>query len=66
MDEQAFANALASGTVLREYEIEAAIGKGGYGVVYRARHRHLGTLVALKEYLPAMVAVRAEGTVLPT
>ena len=65
MDKQAFASALPSGTVLREYVIEAAIGQGGFGVVYRARHRYLGTLVALKEYLPAMVAVRAEGMVGP-
>ena len=65
MDKQAFASALPSGTVLREYVIEAAIGQGGFGVVYRARHRYLDTLVALKEYLPAMVAVRAEGMVCP-
>lgn len=56
---------LPSGTELGEYVIEAAIGQGGYGVVYRASHRYLGTVVALKEYLPATVAVRAEGRVCP-
>ena len=56
---------LPSGTELGEYVIEAAIGQGGYGVVYRASHRYLGTMVAVKEYLPATVAVRTEGMVCP-
>ena len=56
---------LPSGTELGGYVIEAAIGQGGHGVVYRASHRHLGTVVALKEYLPATVAVRTEGLVCP-
>ena len=56
---------LSSGTELGEYVIEAVIGQGGYGVVYRASHRYLGTVVALKEYLPATVAVRAGGSVSP-
>ena len=65
MDEQAFADGLPTGTVLREYVIEAAIGQGGYGVVYRARHRYLDRVVALKEYFPTTVAIRTAGTVRP-
>ena len=63
MDERAFADGLPAGTVLREYVIEDVIGQGGFGVVYRARHRYLGRVVALKEYFPTTVAVRSEGTV---
>ncbi len=65
MAEQAARDWLPSGTELGEYLIEAAIGQGGYGVVYRASHRYLGTVVALKEYLPATLAVRTRGTVSP-
>ena len=64
-DDQAFADGLPTGTVLREYVIEGAIGQGGYGVVYRARHRYLGRVVALKEYFPTTVAIRTAGLVRP-
>ena len=57
--------ALRAGTVLRGYVIEAVLGYGGYGVVYRARHEELGHLVAIKEYLPADLSVRDRGTVFP-
>ena len=41
--------------------VEAVVGHGGFGIVYRARHEELGHRVAIKEYLPAEMAVR-EGT----
>ena len=63
--EQAVRGGLPSGTELGEYVIEGTIGQGGFGVVYRASHRYLGTVVALKEYLPDTVAVRTEGRVCP-
>ena len=65
MDEEPHRDGLPNGTEVGDYLIEAAIGQGGYGLVYRARHRYLGTVVALKEYLPATVAVRTEGIVCP-
>lgn len=40
--------ALVIGTKLGPYEIEAAIGAGGMGEVYRARDNRLGRIVAVK------------------
>jgi len=57
---------LPAGTTLRGYELKAILGQGGFGITYRARDTTLGRDVAVKEYLPAMLAVR-EGrtTVMP-
>ncbi len=46
---------LPAGTVLRErYEVEALLGKGGFGAAYRARDRErFDQPCALKELLPA-------------
>jgi peptidoglycan hydrolase-like protein with peptidoglycan-binding domain len=58
--------ALPAGARLRGYEILAILGHGGFGVTYRARDTTLGRDVAIKEYLPASLAVREGGrTVVP-
>ncbi|RLJ68175.1 serine/threonine-protein kinase [Sulfurisoma sediminicola] len=58
--------ALPLGFALHEYTIEALLGAGGFGISYRARDNNLQCQVALKEYLPNDLAVRADGqSVLP-
>ena len=58
-------DALPVGTVLREFTIQAVIGHGGFGIVYRAGHKELDLTVAIKEYLPVELAVREGTTVQP-
>ena len=58
-------DALPKGTVLRGYTLEAVLGHGGFGIVYQARHNEVGHLVAIKEYLPAELAIRDGASVAP-
>jgi len=51
-------NALTPGTRLAEFEILSLIGEGGFGIVYLARDISLHRNVAIKEYMPAMLASR--------
>ena len=44
------------------YRIVSVLGQGGFGVTYRALDFELGREVAIKEYLPAALAVRQDGT----
>ena len=53
--DQAF---LPAGTRLFEYRIDKVLGHGGFGITYLARDTHLDKPVAIKEYLPAHLAVR--------
>ena len=46
------AGVLAPGTTVAGYEVEALIGRGGMGAVYRAREEGLGRKVALKVIAP--------------
>ncbi len=58
-------DALKPGTRLEGYEVEETIGSGGFGIVYRARHEALASVVAIKEYIPAELAVREGDAVRP-
>ncbi|MEP7296368.1 MAG: serine/threonine-protein kinase [Burkholderiales bacterium] len=53
--------ALPHGTRFGEFEIIRVLGVGGFGVVYLANDYSLERQVALKEYMPASLAVRGEG-----
>lgn len=57
---------LPPGTRLGSYELTAVLGQGAFGITYRAVDSTLHREVAIKEYLPATLALR-EGrtTVLP-
>ena len=58
------AAALPAGRRLLQFEIRRVIGSGGFGIVYLAVDHSLERLVAIKEYLPAMFALRdADGRV---
>ncbi|MEX8494202.1 serine/threonine protein kinase, partial [Sphaerotilus sp.] len=51
---------LSIGTRLGEFEIRGLVGAGRTGVVYRAFDHELEREVAIREYLPASLASRAE------
>ena len=58
--------ALPMGYQIHWYEIRAVVGQGGFGITYLAKDANLDHLVAIKEYLPTNLAVRAgESTVRP-
>jgi serine/threonine-protein kinase len=54
------ANELIANTRIGEYELIEEIGRGGMGVVFRARHGILGRTVALKMILSGDFASRSE------
>jgi serine/threonine protein kinase len=58
--------ALPAGTLIGRYEVASVLGQGGFGITYLARDTQLGRDIAIKEYLPAALAVRPDGrSVLP-
>lgn len=57
---------LPPGTQVDDYEVEATLGGGGFGVVYLARELATNRRVVIKEYMPGKLARRVEGwTVIP-
>jgi serine/threonine protein kinase len=59
-------NALQMGSMLLEYRLESVLGAGGFGMTYLGWDTHLEKHVAIKEYLPTDLAVRAlDGSVVP-
>jgi hypothetical protein len=57
----AVGRALPVGTLIGEFEITRIIGGGGFGIVYLAYDHALHRRVALKEYMPTMLAERVPG-----
>ncbi|WP_034948215.1 serine/threonine protein kinase [Erwinia oleae] len=50
--------ALPVGYRFNEFEIKEVIGGGGFGIVYRAWDHQLERTIAIKEFMPASLAVR--------
>ncbi|MHB2092827.1 serine/threonine protein kinase [Pantoea dispersa] len=53
-------NALPVGYRFNEFEIKEVIGGGGFGIVYRAWDHQLERDIAIKEFMPASLAVRSD------
>lgn len=61
-----YRNALPVGTTLLEYRIESVLGAGGFGMTYLCTDTNLDKKVAIKEYFPSDLALRAlDGGVVP-
>jgi len=58
--------ALRPGILIGRYEIVSVLGRGSFGITYRARDMQLNREIAIKEYLPISLAVRPDVTVLPS
>src|SRR5918992_3032574 len=59
--------ALPAGYAVQEYRIERLLGVGGFGLTYLATDANLNLSVALKEYLPGDIALRAsDQTITPS
>lgn len=56
---------LAPGQRLGDFLITRIVGQGGFGIVYEAEDLTLQRRVAIKEYMPAQLASRIDGTVNP-
>ncbi len=53
---------LPTGFALARYQLIETLGQGTFGITYRAHDQQLDRAVAVKEYLPAALAVRHGGT----
>ncbi len=61
-----YRNALELNSTLNEYRLKSVLGVGGFGMTYLAWDANLEKNVAIKEYLPGDLAVRAlDGSVVP-
>jgi serine/threonine protein kinase len=51
-------NCLPLGTRLKDFEIVGVLGEGGFGIVYLAFDRALRRTIAIKEFMPSVLAMR--------
>ena len=57
---------LPVGTRLQEFVIQELVGVGGFSIVYKVLDTRLNRRVAIKEYIPATLAMRGpRGEVVP-
>ncbi|MBI6550357.1 serine/threonine protein kinase [Xenorhabdus lircayensis] len=59
-DNHCLSYALPIGYCFNEFEIEKVIGKGGFGIVYRAWDHRLKRTIAIKEYMPSSLVTRSQ------
>ncbi len=61
-----YRNSLPLGSMLHEYRLDSILGAGGFGMTYLGYDTILEKKVAIKEYLPVELAVRAlDGAIVP-
>jgi serine/threonine protein kinase len=61
-----YRNSLPLDSMLLEYRLESILGAGGFGMTYLAYDTNIEKKVAIKEYLPVELAVRApNGAIVP-
>ncbi len=61
-----YRNALTLDSMLLEYRLESVLGAGGFGMTYLGWDTHLEKHVAIKEYLPTDLSIRAlDGSIVP-
>ncbi|MES2321763.1 MAG: serine/threonine-protein kinase [Pseudomonadota bacterium] len=53
-------NCLPIGTRLADFEVTGILGEGGFGIVYVAFDHSLQRTVAIKEYMPGVLAARGD------
>ncbi len=65
-DTPTYRNSLTLGSMLHEYRLDSVLGAGGFGMTYLGWDVNLEKHVAIKEYLPGDLAMRAlDGSIVP-